>query len=56
MTFEGNYKIMIQDDEGKYNICVRMPENGMIARFDCVYAADKYAKEHGIQSGYIVKK
>jgi hypothetical protein len=56
MVFEGNYKIMIQDDDGNYSICVRMPENGMIARFDCVYAADKYAKEHGVVSGYIVKK
>lgn len=56
MTFLGNYKIFVEDEEGNYTICVRMPENGMIARFDCVYSAEKYAHEHGLVSGFIVKK
>jgi hypothetical protein len=56
MVFEGNYKIFIQDENDEYSICVRMPENGMIARFDCVYAADQYAKKQDIKSGYIIKK
>jgi len=56
MVFEGNYKIFVKDENDNFAICVRMPENGMIARFDCVYAADQYAKSHGIKSGYIVKK
>lgn len=56
MVFEGNYKIFVKDDKDDYAICVRMPENGMIARFDCEYAARKYAKEHDIKSGFVVKK
>ena len=56
MVFEGNYKIFVQDEENKYAICVRMVENGLIARFDCVYAAEQYAKSIGLKSGFIVKK
>ena len=56
MTFEGNYKIMIQDDTGSYNVCIRRTDNNMLARFDCVYAAEQYAKLIGLKSGYVIKK
>ena len=57
MAFEGNYKIMIQDDNGDYAICVRRVEQDRyIARFDCIYAAEQYAKRVGLKSGYIIKK
>ena len=56
MTFQGNYKIFIQDDNGNYAVCIRMVENGLIARFDCIYSAEMYAKSIGLKSGFIVKK
>ena len=56
MTFEGNYKIMIQDDDGFYSICVNKADSHMAATFDCVYAAEQYAKRIGLKSGYIIKK
>ena len=56
MTFEGNYKIMVQNEDGLYDVCVRRTNNNAVARFDCVYAAEQYAKQIGLKSGYIIKK
>ena len=56
MTFEGNYKIMVQNEGGLYDVCIRRTDNNMVARFDCVYAAEQYAKRIGLKSGYIIKK
>ena len=56
MTFEGNYKIMIQNDDGFYDVCIRRTDNNMAARFDCAYAAEQYAKRIGLKSGYVIKK
>ena len=52
----GNYKIFIQDDDGNYSICIRKLEDGLLARFDCIYAAEMYAKSVGLKSGFIIKK
>lgn len=56
MTFEGNYKIMVQNEDGLYDVCIRRTNNNMVARFDCIYAAEQYAKRIGLKSGYIIKK
>ena len=56
MTFEGNYKIMVQNEEGPYDVCVRRTDNNTIAKFDCIYAAEQYAERIGLKSGYIIKK
>ena len=56
MTFEGNYKIMVQNEDGLYDVCVRRTDDDMVARFDCVYTAEQYAKLIGLKSGYIIKK
>ena len=56
MTFEGNYKIMVQNEDGLYDVCVRSADDNTVARFDCVYAAEQYAKRIGLKSGYIIKK
>ena len=56
MTFEGNYKIMIQNDDGFYDVCIRRTDNNMAATVDCVYAAEQYAKRIGLKSGYVIKK
>ena len=56
MTFEGNYKIMVQNEDGLYDVCVRRTDNNTVARFDCVYEAEQYAKRIGLKSGYIIKK
>ena len=56
MTLEGNYKIMIKNDEGFYDIGIRRTDNDMAATFDCIYAAEQYAKRIGLKSGYIIKK
>ena len=56
MTFEGNYKIMVQNEDGLYDVCVRRTDNNTVARFECVYAAEQYAKRIGLKSGYIIKK
>ena len=55
MVFEGNWKIFIQDDVGKYTIAVRRADNNLLARFDCAYAAEQYAKYLGLKD-FIVKK
>ena len=56
MTFEGNYKIMVQNEDGFYDVCIRRTDNNTVARFDCVYAAEQYAKRIDLKSGYIIKK
>jgi len=56
MVFEGNYKIFIQDETNNYAVCVRRTDNGLLARFDCAYSAEMYAKSIGLKSGFIVKK
>ena len=56
MTFEGNYKIMVQNDDGLYNVCIRRTDNNTVAGFDCVYAAELYAELVDLKSGYIIKK
>lgn len=56
MTFKGDHKIMIQDDAGSYSVCICRTDDRLPARFDCVYAAEQYAKSIGLRSGYIIKK
>ena len=56
MTLEGNYKIMVQNEDGLYDVCVHRTDNNTVAKFDCVYAAEQYAKRIGLKSGYIIKK
>ena len=56
MTFEGNYKIMVQNEDGLYDVCVRRTDNNTVAKFDCVNAAEQYAKRIDLKSGYIIKK
>lgn len=56
MTFEGAYKIMVQDDAGHYSVCIYNADANSSAGFDCVYAAEQYAKLVGLKSGYIIKK
>lgn len=56
MTFEGNYKIMVQNEDGLYDVCIRRTDDNTVARFDCVYATEQYAKRIGLKSGYIIKK
>ena len=56
MTFEGNYKIMVQNEDGLYDVCIRRTDNNTVAGFDCVYAAEQYAELVGLKSGYIIKK
>ena len=47
---------MIQDEHGDYTICIRRMDTGLLARFDCIYAAEQYAKLVGLKSGFIIKK
>ena len=47
---------MIQNDDWFYDVCVCRTDNNMVARFDCVYAAEQYTKRIGLKSGYIIKK
>ena len=56
MTFEGNYKIMVQNEDGHYSVCIYNADDNSAAGFDCVYAAEQYAKLVGLKSGYIIKK
>ena len=56
MAFEGNYKIMVQNEDGLYDVCIRMADNNTAAKFDCAYTAEQYAKQIGLKSGYIIKK
>lgn len=56
MTFEGNYKIMVQNEDGLYDVCICRTDNNTAARFDSVYTAEQYAKQIDLKSGYIIKK
>ena len=55
MVIMGNYKIFIKDEQEKYAIAIRRTDTNLLARFDCQYAADQYAKRLGLKD-YIVKK
>jgi len=55
MVFEGNWKIFIKDETDKYAVAIRRTDNNLLARFDCAYAAEKYAKELGLKD-FVVKK
>lgn len=47
------YKIYVADENDKFNIVIK--ENGVEKTFDCVYAAERYAKSVGLKSGFVIK-
>lgn len=55
MVIMGNYKIFIKDENDKYEIAIRRKDTNLLARFDCQYAAEQYAKMLGLKD-YVVKK
>jgi len=48
------YYIFICDEEGKYTVPIA--EKGQVKCFDCIYAAELYAKQVGLKSGYIIRR
>ena len=56
MEPKGNYKIFIKDENDNCAVCIRRVDSGLLARFDCIYSAEVYARAVGLKSGYIIKK
>lgn len=50
-----NIKIMIEDDEGRYELCIRRTDTNLIARFSSIEEAKEYAKNLGLKSGFKIK-
>ena len=47
------YRIYIEDEDGK--MTVALTEKGIVKTFDCVYAAEVYAKQIGLKSRYQIR-
>lgn len=47
------FHIYVQDEENIYSV-VLSDASGWL-EFDCVYAAEQYAKSVGLKKGYIIK-